>query len=156
MSLDLLLDITKKKKNNHIPVGINIIVTMIIDFTLIKGDYSIYRFNIDSAIPMWVYDSDFYSVTRTQDELSIVCKNVDITMDANIKTDKHWRILKINGLLDLSLVGIIAKISHLFKENKIPIFTISTFDTDYILVKNQDLNKTMTVLNNAGHKIFIK
>jgi hypothetical protein len=129
---------------------------MIIDFTLLKGDYSIYRLKNDSAIPIWVYDSDFYSVTRTQDELSIICKNVDIASDVNLKIDKHWRILKINGPLDLSLVGIIANISNLLKDNKIPIFTISTFDTDYILVKNQYLNNTLTLLNNAGHKIFIE
>ncbi len=126
---------------------------MIFDFTLLEGDYSIYRLKANSSIPNWVYDSDFYSATRTQDELSIVCKNVDIPSNINIKTDKHWRILKINGPLDLSLVGIIANISNLFKENNIPIFTVSTFDTDHILVKNQDLNKTITVINNAGHKI---
>lgn len=129
---------------------------MTIDFTLLKGDYSIYRLKKDSIVPAWVYNSPFYSVTSTQDELSIVCKTVKITWDEDIKTDKHWRILKINGPLDLSLVGIIATISSLLKENKIPIFTISTFDTDYILVKNQDLKKTMSVLAKTDHKIFIE
>jgi hypothetical protein len=126
------------------------------DFTILKGDYSIYRLKNNSDIPMRVYDSDFYSVTRTKDELSIICENIDIISDVSIKTNKHWRILKINGPLDLSSVGIIANISNLLKDNKIAIFTISTFDTDYILIKNQDLNKTMTILNNAGHKTFIE
>jgi len=129
---------------------------MTLDFTLLKGDYSIYQLKNDSTIPDMVYDSQFYSVTRTKDELSIICKNVDITHDVNIKIDKHWRILKINGPLVLSLVGIIANISTLLKDNNIPIFTISTFDTDYILIKNQDLKKTLIILNNAGHKIFIE
>jgi uncharacterized protein len=129
---------------------------MTIDFKLLKGDYSIYRLKNNSSIPSWVYDSSFYSVTSTQDELSIVCNTVKITLDENIKTDKHWRILKIIGPLDLSLVGIIATISTLLKENKIPIFTVSTFDTDYVLIKNQDLNMTMTALSNAGYKIFIE
>src|ERR1035437_8880136 len=115
----------------------NNITAMYLDFTLLKGDYSIYRLKNDSAIPDWTYDSEFYSLTRTRDELSIVCKHVDIIMDDKIKIDKHWRILKINGPLDLSLIGIIANISSLLKENKISIFAISTYDTDYILVKNQ-------------------
>lgn len=134
----------------------NKIPAMCLDFTILKGTYSIYRLNKDSAIPDWTYDSDFYSFTRTQDELSIVCKHVDITMDDKIKIDEHWRILKINGPLDLSLIGIIANIFSIFKENKISIFTISTYDTDYILVKNQHIDKALTVLKNNGHKIFIE
>jgi hypothetical protein len=126
------------------------------DFTLLNGDYSICQLKNDSTIPGWVYDSQFYSITRTKDELSIICKHVDITHDVNIKIDKHWRILKINGPLDLSLVGIIANISTLLKDNNIPLFTISTFDTDYILIKNQDLKKAIIVLNKSGHKIFIE
>lgn len=127
---------------------------MILDFTILKGDYSIYRLKIDSTVPSWVYDSDFYSVTKTIDELSIVCETVDIPSGDRFKIDRHWRILKINGPLDLSLVGIIADISGLFKENDIPIFILSTFNTDYILVKFQYLDKTISLLDNNGHKIF--
>lgn len=129
---------------------------MYLDFTLLKDLYSIYRLKKDSAIPDWTYESEFYSLTRTKDELSIVCKQVANTMDDKIKIDSHWRILKINGPLDLSMIGIIAEISNLLKENKIPIFTISTYDTDYILVKNQNIDKVLTVLKNNGHKIFIE
>jgi hypothetical protein len=129
---------------------------MTIDFTLLKGDYSIYRLKNDSAIPAWVTDSSFYSMTSTIDELTIVCNTVKITLDEDIKVDKHWRILKIIGPLDLSLVGIIATISNTLKENKIPIFVVSTFDTDYILIKNHDLDMTMIALSNAGHKILIE
>jgi hypothetical protein len=133
----------------------NKIPAMYLDFTILKGTYSIYRLKKDSAIPDWINDSEFYSLTRTQDELSIVCKHVDIIMDDKIKIDKYWRILKINGPLDLSLIGIIANIFNIFKENKISIFTISTYDTDYILIKNQHIDKALTVLKNNGHKIFI-
>ena len=127
---------------------------MNLDFKLLKGSYSIYRLNKDSAIPDWTYNSEFYSITRTQEELSIVCEHVEIKIDDNIKIDKHWRILEITGPLDLSLIGIIADISGLLKENQIPIFTISTYDTDYILVKNQYTDKALTVLKNNGHKVF--
>jgi len=129
---------------------------MILDFTILKGSYSIYQLKNDSFIPDWIFDSEFFSLTRTKEELSIVCKHVDITMDSNTKVDKHWRILKINGQLDLSIIGVIAYVSNLLKENKIPIFTVSTYDTDYILVKNQHIDKTLTALENNGHKVFIE
>ena len=77
-------------------------------------------------------------------------------MDSNTKVDKHWRILKINGQLDLSIIGVIAYVSNLLKENKIPVFTVSTYDTDYILVKNQHIDKTLKALENNGHKVFIE
>ncbi len=105
-------------------------------------------------VPDWVYDSDFYSVTKTEDELSIVCETSQITLDQNVKVDSHWRILKINGPLDLSQVGIIADISNLLKDNDVPIFTLSTFDTDYILIKTQYLDKTISLLSQIGHKIL--
>lgn len=127
---------------------------MILDFKLLKDEYSIYRLNRDSPIPEWIYDSDFYSVTRTSDELSIICKPVDLILGIDIKIDNHWRILKINGVLDLSLIGVIAAVSTILQENKIPIFTISTFDTDYVLVKDRYLNKTVAALRHAGHKIL--
>jgi len=97
---------------------------MILDFTILKGSYSIYRLKNDSFIPDWIFDSEFYSLTRTKEELSIVCKHVDIIMDSNTKVDKHWRILKINGQLDLSIIGVIAYFSDLLKVNKIPVFTV--------------------------------
>lgn len=129
---------------------------MNLDFTILKDTYAIYRFGKDSSVPDWIDNSDFYSLTRTQDELSIVCKQVDITLEDKIMIDKHWRILKINGPLDLSLIGIIANISDLFKRNKISIFPISTYDTDYILIKNPNLDKAITVLKNKGHKILFE
>ena len=129
---------------------------MNLDFTLLKNTFSIYRLNKDSAIPDWLDESDFYSVTKTGEEMSIVCKQVDNLSDDRIKSDKNWRIIKINGPFDLSQVGIIAYISDLFKKNKISIFTISTYDTDYILFKNANIHKAITVLKNMEHTIIME
>jgi hypothetical protein len=126
---------------------------MILDFTLLKGDYSIYQLNNNSEIPDWIYDSDFYSITRTHEELSIVSKDFDIITD-DIRVDRHWVILKVNGPLDLSLIGIIAYTSNLLKKNNISIFTISTFNTDYVLIKDQYVDEALMVLNKVGHKVF--
>jgi len=118
---------------------------MELNLLILKDKYAVCRFNNDVDIPEWIRDSDFYSVTRTQEELSIVCKQSDsITGESAIDTD--WRIIKIQGPLDFSLIGIIAEVSGILKSNGISIFTISTYDTDYILVKSQDLGKTVDSL----------
>ena len=71
----------------------------------------------------------------------------------DIHYSKDWRILKISGPLDLSLIGIIAEISKILEEKNIPIFTISTYDTDYFLVKENDLSKAIKALREKGHQI---
>ena len=112
---------------------------MKLKFIILKDKYAIHRFDSCSDIPTWIKDSDFYSVTKTKDELSIVCKQLDSITEAP-EINKDWRVLKLQGPLDFSLVGIIAEIAGILKESNITIFTISTFETDYILVKNKDLD----------------
>jgi hypothetical protein len=125
---------------------------MQLNLIILKDKYAIYRFETDSDIPNWIRNSDFYSITKTKDELSIISKQLDLTTEVP-ETNKDWRILKIQGPLDFSLIGIIAEISRILKEIKISIFTISTYDTDYIFLKNQDLNKAIDSLKANGHKI---
>ena len=122
--------------------------------TVLKDVYAICQLNSNSEIPGWIKDSDFYSFTRTKDEVSIVCKQSAIQGSKN-KTNKNWRILKIMGPLDFSLIGIIAEISAILKKHKISVFVISTYETDYIMVKNSDLNKAIVALKNDGHKIIL-
>jgi len=133
--------------------NIDICFSMNLGFTLLKDTYSIYRFDAGSPFPYWLDNSDFYSVTKTHDELSVVSKQVEIKHDDRIRADRNWRIIKINGPLQLSQVGIIADISELLKRNEIPIFEISTFDTDYILIRADDLEKAVKALADAGNII---
>ena len=125
---------------------------MKLNLIILKDTYAICRFNNDNDIPEWIKDSEFYSVTRTQDELSVVCKQSgSITKESAINTD--WRIIKIQGPMDFSLVGIIAEVSGLLRKGKISVFTISTYDTDYIMVKNQDLVKAVDSLKSNEHVV---
>jgi len=126
---------------------------MKLTFILLKDIYAICKFNADLDIPSWIEDSGFYSITRTDDELSIVCKQASIK-DNTSKISKDWRILKISGPLDFSLIGITADISGTLSRQNIPIFTISTYETDYILVKSRDLNKSTEALIANGHIII--
>ena len=102
-----------------------------------------------------IYSSDFYSITKTRDELSVVAIQTDIN-SGDFVCNKDWRIIKIEGPLDFSLVGIIADISEVFKKLNIPIFTLSTYDTDYFLVKQVDLNTGIQELGKKGNTISVE
>lgn len=89
------------------------------------------------------------------DELSVIAIQTSFDLDDIIKSE-DWRIFKIVGPLDFSLIGIIAEVSKIFKETNISIFTISTYDTDYILVKQKDLDLGIEALREKGHKVSIE
>ena len=119
---------------------------------LLKGKYGVCRLDKTDLIPEWAQKSDFFSITRTLDELSVVCAEENIPN--YIKCEKDWRILKIEGPLDFSLIGILASISTILAKKRISIFAISTYDTDYILVKNKDINSAIMALVNEGYEIM--
>lgn len=125
---------------------------MELNLKILKDKYVIYRLETYSDIPDWIKDSDFYSITKTKDEISVISKQHDLTTEIP-EANKDWRIMKIQGPLDLTLVGIQAEISGILKENNIPIFTISTYDTDYIFVKIHDINKAADSLKANGYGI---
>lgn len=91
-------------------------------------------------------------LAKTDDEISVVLPTSLVPIETLAREDE-WRGLKIEGILDFSLVGILAKISSILADNSISIFAISTFNTDYILVKDQDFAKTITVLSQADYTI---
>ena len=101
-------------------------------------------------IPVWVWqDKTLLSVTYTADELSIVCMSDAVPDD--VQCERNWRALKVQGPLDFSLTGILAALAAPLADAGIAIFAISTFDTDYILVKEQMLGQTIAVLQQHGH-----
>ena len=103
------------------------------------------RLEKDTRIPSWATDSPFFSISKTRDELSIVCS--ESSVPDNIKSEKKWKAFKVEGPLDFSLTGILASLASPLAEAKISIFAISTFDTDYILVKDENLEKAVKVLS---------
>lgn len=119
---------------------------------LLKDKYSVCRLNKNEEIPIWLFDEEFFSITKTEDELSIVCIQDKISKDK--VCENGWKVLKIEGPLDFSLVGILAKISTLMADNKISIFAISTYDTDYILIKEESLDKAIKVLESNSYAII--
>jgi hypothetical protein len=129
---------------------------MKLEFTVLKDLYSIYRLDKDYTKPEWADESDFYSLTRTNEELSVVCKHIDIKLPENALVDKYWRIFKIHGQIGLSQIGIIAHISDILRKGEISIFPIATYDTDYFLIKDNDIHKAIAVLENEGHIVLLE
>lgn len=118
----------------------------------IKGTFSILKQPPKTKIPLWIYSSSLYSISCTDEELSIVCETSVIEGEHKDKED-NWRCLKVQGPLDFSLTGILSSIAFPLAEAKISIFAISTFDTDYIMVKSDKLEDAKTTLKQAGFEI---
>ncbi len=97
-------------------------------------------------------NTGFYFLGRTDEELSLVCRTEDAPADAIERSD-GWRAFRIQGILDFSLIGILSKISAILAENGIGIFAVSTFNTDYILVKAETFARAMSALAEAGYAV---
>ena len=116
--------------------------------SVLPESLAICRLEHEAVVPEWAV-GNFVSITRTSDELSIVCNERNVP--SGVKTDRGWRVLKVEGPLDLSLTGVLASIAVPLAEAKINLFAISTFDTDYVLLKAEKLDRAIAVLRNAGH-----
>ena len=98
-------------------------------------------------------NTDFYFIGRTDEEISLVCKTED-TPAITTEREDGWRGFRIEGVLDFSLIGILSKLSGLLAENEIGIFAVSTYNTDYILVKAENYKRAMNVLSDAGYTVL--
>jgi len=94
----------------------------------------------------------FYFIGRTDEELSLVCPTEDVPAATTARED-GWRGFRIEGTLDFSLVGILSKLSAVLAENGIGLFAVSTFNTDYILVKEAELDRALRLLAAAGYTV---
>ncbi len=119
--------------------------------SVLAGEFSILRFAADSALPPGLWSGEFATVSRTADELSVVVETRLVPSGSPAaKIESGFRALKVEGPLDFALTGILAKMAVPLAGAKISIFAISTFDTDYVLVRASDLARTKQVLVKAG------
>jgi len=118
--------------------------------SILPDTFAICRLAPDAPIPAWAR-GDFLSLTCTRDELSLVCAQANVP--AGVQCECAWRALRVIGRLDFALTGILASLAAPLADAGISIFALSTFDTDYILVKAGDLENAIRALRQAGHKI---
>ena len=97
-------------------------------------------------------DAGFFFIGRTDEEISLVCKTEDVPAGATARDD-GWKGFRIEGVLDFSLIGILSKISAILAENKVGIFAVSTYNTDYIFVKEENFDKAINALKDNGYDV---
>jgi hypothetical protein len=120
--------------------------------SVISGSYAICRLDAGDPLPAWATRGPFFSVTRTPAELSVVCE-----MDAapfGVPCELGWRVLAVQGPLDFALTGIVARLTAVLAAGSISVFIVSTYDTDYVLVREDDLERAIAALREAGHPVF--
>jgi uncharacterized protein len=121
-------------------------------FRHLSGLYVIVRLAPDAAIPDWAGRGEFISVTRTADELSIVCPMEDVP--EGMKPGPRWVCLKLEGPFPFSQTGVLLSFIEPLSNNGVPIFAISTFDTDYVLVQEEFAITAVRTVQDAGHRLI--
>src|SRR5467141_1110952 len=121
-------------------------------FRWLPGPYAIVHLPSDAALPDWATKGDFTSITRTLDELSIVCPADNLPPD--VHSPHRWLCLKLEGPFPFSQTGVLLSFIEPLSNNAIPIFAISTYDTDYVLVQEEFAGVTLDTLRIAGHELI--
>lgn len=119
---------------------------------LLKELFTIHSLSVNDDVPPQVFSASIYFIAKTFDEVSIVLpQNITIESD---ESEPNWQALEVVGPLDFSLTGILSNISTVLANEKISIFAISTFDTDYILVKKDTLTAAITALKSNNYEVI--
>jgi hypothetical protein len=122
-----------------------------LELTLLPERFGIYRLAGDAPIPRWATQGPFFSVTRTGDELSVVCELSLVPV--SMHSQPSWRVLKVHGPFVLSETGVLSALASPLADARLSLFAISTFDTDYVLVASETLAAAIAALEQAGHTI---
>ena len=117
----------------------------------VVGLYAVVRLSADAPVPDWAAKGGFTSATRSGDELSIVCLVDNIPKD--VSPDLCWIGLKLEGPFSFSQTGVLLSFIEPLSDNVVPIFAISTYDTDYVLVQEEHMDRALDLLREAGHEL---
>ena len=126
--------------------GIDVAFTL----NLLPTTFAICRLDPAAGIPDWAIGT-FVSITRTADELSIVCEQASVPQ--NVRAERDWRCLRVAEKLEFSMVGVISTLTTAFAEAGISVFVVSSFDTDFLLVREADVQQAVKALTESGHTV---
>ena len=125
--------------------------TPALSLTLLSTRLALCRLASDAAAPAWAQRGEFCSITRTAEELSVVCGEAGVPED--VRCERGWRAFKVAGPLDFALVGVLARLATPLAAAGVSVFAVGTFDTDYVLVKEECLERAVSALTAAGHHV---
>lgn len=117
----------------------------------LDGLFAVAKLPREAPIPPWASSGTFFSITRTADELSVVCAEAQVP--PGVQYEPGWRCVRVAGKMDFSLVGVLASLVGPLADAGISVFAVSTFDTDYLLVKEAAWKRTEKVILAAGHSV---
>ena len=117
----------------------------------LPDSYAVCRLHPGADLPEWVDKGPFRCVTRTDNEVSVVCRDHDVPEGESV--DRGWTVLEVMGPLDFSLTGVVASLCSPPADAEVPIFVLSTFETDYLFVREHDLDRSLEALAAAGHVV---
>jgi uncharacterized protein len=120
---------------------------------VLQDELAVARLEATDPTPAWAAHGSISSVTRTAEQLSVVCAAAGIP--ANVQAERGWRCLRVAGALDFSLTGVLAAIAGPLAAANVSIFAVSTYDTDYILVREQAVAAAIECLSAAGHEVVV-
>ena len=120
-----------------------------LQLSTLPENYAIVGLSRDVQLPAWATQGSFFSVTRTNDELSIIVE--ESRVPAGLQFQGGWRVIKVHGPFMLSEVGVLASLVGPLAAARVSVLTITTFDTDYLLVAAEDLGQTVSALERVGH-----
>lgn len=117
----------------------------------VAGTFAVCKLPPGAPVPTWATSGDLFSVTRTPEELSLVCRQE--TVPKGVMCERNWRSLRVAGSMPFTLVGVLAALTVPVARAGVGVFALSTFDTDYLLVKAADWEKAIAALRTAGHVV---
>ncbi len=122
-----------------------------LELTLLRERFAVCRLAPDATTPLWAAGGNFYSVTRTAEELSVIVE--ESRLPTGVTSQPGWRVFQVRGLFAFSEIGVLASLTGPLAAKDVGVFVISTFDTDYLLVSEKQLANAITALEQAGHTI---
>jgi hypothetical protein len=118
---------------------------------IVAGSYAVVRLDPGGRLPEWAGGGPFVSITRTDAELSVVCPQEAVPPGA--QAERGWRCLRVAGPLGFGMTGILASLAGPLASSGVSIFVVSTYDTDYLMVQERDLDRGIDALSRAGHTV---
>ncbi len=116
-----------------------------------EGSFAICRLDKNASIPDWALTGEFFAIARTPDELSIVCPQIGVPKGTDCEIG--WRCLRVESPFEFDLTGVISFVAASLAEAGIGLFAVATQDSDYLMVKETDLEQTVLMLSRAGHRV---
>jgi hypothetical protein len=124
------------------------------ELTLLRRPLAVCRLDPESEIPEWARKGPFFSITRTPEEVSIVCD--DAHVPAQIPAERDWRAYRLKGPIPFTAIGVLSALVAPLARSGISVFAISTFDTDYLLVRHADVKKATLALREDAHQVHLE